>query len=44
MTNFRLFLETWTYVAIELNPVTGVAKLEFIDGSGLLIAEYELDL
>ena len=41
---FPIVLETWTYVAIELNPVTGVAKLEFIDGSGLLIAEYELDL
>ena len=41
---FPIILETWTYVAIELNPVTGTAKLEFIDGGGLLIAEYELDL
>ena len=41
---FPIILETWTYVAVELNPVTGQVKLEFVDGEGLLVAEYELEL
>ena len=39
-----IVLETWTYVAIELNPVTGIARLDFIDGDGLIVDSYELEL
>ena len=41
---FPIVLETWTYVSIELNPVTGETHLEFVDGEGLVVAEYELEL
>ena len=41
---FPIVLETWTYVAIELNPVTGIARLDFIDGDGLIVDGYELEL
>ena len=41
---FPIVLETWTYVAIELNPVTGIARLDFIDGDGLIVDSYELEL
>lgn len=41
---FPIVLETWTFVAVTLDPSTGQARIEFVDRDGSIIASQVLEL